>query len=168
MGVPKRTPEELERSWLTAYEMKRDGMSLREIAAELKGPPHFCGGYSTAKRWVESGLAVVAAKGDPLRKRHARREMAIDACDAGRVELAQDVKAGLIDREAYHRLRLAYIKHAVDFAGAQAPRELPKVRRPDGSKTPATPGELLDSLAAMQPELDALIDDMLPDERNNR
>jgi len=164
VGVCRRTPAELEASWIEAWDKRCEGKSFPEIAAEMAGPPHFCGSKTTARRWVENGLGVVAAKGDPLRKRRARREMALTALDALRVKMDQDLEAGLMaEREAYYRLQRQYILDAVTIAGAQAPRELPRAKRSDGSKRPATPGELLDSLVAMQPEIDALIErDMLP------
>jgi hypothetical protein len=167
VGAPRKTPEQQEAAWTAAYELKCAGKSLGDIAAELAGAPHWCGGKTTARGWVENGLALAAAKGDPLRKQRARREMSIDAIDMLRVEMAQDVVAGhLPDRAAYYRLQLEAIRLSTHLAGAKAPAALPRVKRTDGSSGPATPGELLDALAAMQPELDALIDDMqsLPDD----
>jgi hypothetical protein len=170
VGVPRRTPEELEPSWLAAYELRLEAKSLAQIAAILAGPPHHCGSRSTARDWIEAGRELVAAKGDPTRSRRARREMALDALDRLRVKMDQDLEAGLLDakREAYYKLQRQYILDGITIAGAQAPRELPKVKRADGSKTAATPGELFDSLAAIPVDeiLDAL--STLPDGKSQR
>lgn len=165
-GKPQRNPEELEKSWIAAYELRCEGKNPREIAAMLAGPPHFCGGASTARDWIRNGLEVVAEKGDDTRKRRARREMALDALDKLRVQMDQDLEAGLMarpGREAYYKLQRQYILDAITIAGAQAPRALPRVKRPDGSKTPATAGEMIDDLAVMRSEFDEVIERMLPE-----
>src|SRR5215208_189566 len=128
MGVPRRTPQELEPSWIEAYERQRNGESLREIAAAMAGPPHFCGNHTTARRWAENGLALAAAKGDPLRKTRARREMAVDALNAVRVEMTVDAEAGHLPRDVMYRLKILAIEKAARIGGYEAPRPTARIK----------------------------------------
>lgn len=167
-------PGPSEATCIEAYEKRRDGMSYREIAAAMAGPPHRCGGHTTARRWVALGHALVTrdedGRLDPMLKRRARREMAIDALDSIRVEMAADVEGGNLPRDAYYRLRIEAIRLAVQIGGWRAAPEPARVKVSGaGTKKPATPRDLFESLAAIpQSELDALIDDMLPSERTDR
>jgi hypothetical protein len=164
VGRPRKTPEEMEPTWVEAYELRCDGLSFREIAAQMAGPPHYCGGHPTAIRWWEQGRAIVAAKGDKSRSRRARREMAIDALDKLRVKMDLDLKAGTLDgRVDYYKLQRQYILDAATLAGAQAAREPARVHVTGNGRPRVTP-ELLAPLAALAAsgELDELIDSLQP------
>lgn len=169
MGAPKRTWEELEPSWVAAYELRRDGWSLPDIAAELAGPPHNCGSKSTAARWVKEGRAVLAAKGDPLRKRQARREMAVDALDAIRVQADLLAKSDRdVDPVDLLRIKMMAIEKAARIGGFEAPRPTARVKVTGSGGKPQIPAELFESLAAIP--VDDLLDALhtLPDERTDR
>ena len=169
MGVPRRTPEQLEPSWIEAYTRWTRGESLPAIAAALAGPPHFCGGKTTAHRWVEEGQRVMAAKGDPLRKARVQRERLVDALDAIRVEARVPAAAGELTAVAMLKIELAAIEKAARIGGYEAPRV--KVRK-SGDKPAQLPVELFESLGAYS--VDELLDALqnqngtLPDGRNQR
>lgn len=157
-GVPRRTPAELEATAVEAYRKRCDGMSYRDIAAAMAGPPHFCGGHTTARRWVELGRTVEAEKGDSNRKRRARREMAADAIDALRVRMSEDAHAGRLDRAAMYRLQLQALTLQVQLLGLRAAPEPAKAKLSisGGSMTGVDP-DVLAALAALDP------DELLPD-----
>ena len=149
MGAPKKTPEQQEAAAMDAYELRCRGLGLRAIAAELKGPPHFCGGHTTARAWVELGRALVVGE-DSNRGRRARREMAIDALDEMRVEMAEDVKAGRLDREAAYRLKIRALEVQAQLGGWRAAPQATKAKLAvSGTTTPELDPDLLRAIAAI-------------------
>ena len=158
---------------LMAYKLRyEDRKSYRDIAAEMAGPPHRCGNHTTARRWVEEGYRLVHYNDDgmtdPMRKRGVRRETAGDTLDSLFVKIEQDMTAGHISRDKGRALQLRALENYVHLHGLRRPPELPRVRRADGSKRAATPGELFDALAGVP--VDELLDALqtLPDERGSR
>jgi len=168
MGVPRRTPEELEASHLIAYKLRyEDRLCYRDIAAQLAGPPHFCGNHTTARRWVQEGYRLVHLNEDgmtdPMRKRGARREIAGDTLDSLFARIEQEMTAGTLKRDKGRALQLRALENYIHLHGLRRAPEPARVKLSGNGSRPATPGELLDSLVAMQPEIDALIErDMLP------
>jgi hypothetical protein len=161
-----------EATALMAYKLRyEDRKSYRDIAAEMKDPPHRCGNHTTARRWVEAGYRLVHldpdGMTDPMRKRPVRRETAGDTLDSLFVRIEQEMDAGLLSRDKGRLLQLRALENYIHLYGLRRAPELPRVKRADGSKTAASPVELLHGLVAMQPELDALIERTLPDGRTD-
>lgn len=174
MGVPRRTPKEVEAACLIAYEKYCQRKSLRDIAAEMAGPPHFCGGHTTARRWVQRGHELVTLDEDengrtfrdPTRKRPMRRDSVSDALDSLFVTIEQEVHAGIAEKRlGARKLQLQILLSTAQIEGLRRAPELPRAKNPDGSKRPVTPGELFDSLNEMRGEFDAFIESQLPDRR---
>ena len=177
MGVPRRTPEELEPSWIEAYRRWTAGESLPAIAAAMSGAPHWCGSKTTAQRWVRNGQAVMAAKGDPLRKARAQRERLVDALDAIRVEADLLAKTnGDVDPIDILKVKMAAIEKIARIGGYEAPRVRLTGKAPKPAKTPPMRPELTEALNAMDADevLEFLGDVLqnqdgtLPDGRNQR
>jgi hypothetical protein len=160
-GPPRRTPEELEPLWIRAYDLwSKGGQDYTQVGATMG--VH----RDTAKRYVLNGQQLVAEKGDPLRKARARREMTVDALHAQRAELRADADAGLISREAMHKLYQAALEKAARIGGYEAPRPTSRVHVSGNAAPASVDPALLGALAAIpRDELDALLDGMLPDGR---
>lgn len=171
LGGPGNGPSEA--TALMAYKLhSEDRLSYRQIAAEMAGPPHFCGNHTTARRWVEAGRRLIHydedGMSDPLRKRGARREVASDTLDALFVKIEADMVAGHLPRADGRRLQLRMLENYVHLHGLRRAPEPARVKV-SGAKGATTPRDLFESLAAIPPdELDALIDDMLPNGRTDR
>jgi transposase len=104
-----------------AYWHWRDGMSLREIAAEMAGPPHHCGSWSTAKGWIERGREIESVSGGPLSKRNAQRERVAAAYDQLRLKIEHEMKTGLIDRVHGRRLQADLLTRYAQLLGLPKP-----------------------------------------------
>ena len=154
MGAPRRTPEELEGSALEAYRRYDEGESLREIAAAMSGPPHFCGGHTTARRWIRRGFEIIVNSTpgtvDADVRREARRRATDSELDAFREELMDDVRVGRLDRGLAHRLYLDAIKTQIHLEGLRRPPEPSTTKLAvSGTTTPALDPDLLRAIAAI-------------------
>jgi hypothetical protein len=176
VSAPRRTAKQMQGAYLRAYELYKR-MPARKVAEEMAGPPDFCGGHTTARRWIAAGRALVEmvedeqgnAIRDPSRRRPVRRDYVADELDELRAKIEEEVDSGLLpgQRLEMRKLQFQILMGTIQVEGLRRAPELPGVKRADGSKTPPSPVELLHGLAAMQPELDALIDRMLPDGRTD-
>lgn len=168
-GRPGNLPSEA--TVLLAYEKHCERKSYRTIAVEMAGDPHYCGGHSTARRWVAMGREVLTrcedGSVDPNRKRRARRETAADSIDTLFTQMRADSDANDLPREAMYRLQLKAIELQVQLLGLRAAPEATRVKVTGSGGRPVVDPNLFASLAALpREEIDALLDDMLPDGRN--
>lgn len=165
MGVPRRTSEQMETTHLIAFEKHRQRKSYRDIAAEMEGPPHFCGGHTTARRWVEAGRLLVHldedGTADPNRKRGARRETAGDTLDALFVKIEEEMTKGLLPRDRGRALQIRALEIYIQVHGLRAAPQPARVKV-TGSGGGQVPRELLEQLLALPP------DELLPDREENQ
>ena len=158
MGRPKRTPAELEASYIAAWELRRDGLKLREIAAELAGEPHYCGSHTTLigpTGWIARGGAILADE-DSARGREARRQMADAAIDEVRVKVRGHVEAGrILDRLGAARLELQAIMAQIQLHGLRAAPEPASINLQNNSTYQPSPAllELLENMARADGQL---------------
>lgn len=149
MGVPRRNAEELEATRLEAYRRWSSGEGYGTIAAAMTGPPHWCGGKSTAKDWVLAGYRIVHKSGDPMVRRRPQRDAVGETLREYRVRLAEDVHAGRLARDAAYRLELEAIRLYVHTLGLRRAPEAAKVRVRSEGRPAALDPDLLAALAAL-------------------
>lgn len=142
-----------------AYWHWRDGMSLSEIAAEMAGPPHNCGGKSTAKGWIARGREIEALSGGPLSRRRAQRERIAAAYDQLRLKIEQEMAAGLIPRAPGRKMQRELLDSYARLLGLIDPGPARKVQVSGGMAFAGLDPDVAAALSALSP------DELLPDER---
>lgn len=152
LGKAKRTAEELESSYEEAYRRWSGGESYSRIAAAMAGPPHFCGGKSTATDWVAAGYRLDADRNDPMNKRRAQRDAVGLTLREYRARLADDVTAGRMKRDTAYRLELEAIRLYVHTLGLRAAPQAARVRLTGDVPATGLPEDLARALAALPPD----------------
>lgn len=154
MALPGPGNGPSEATAIMAYELRCQHKSYRQIATLMAGDPHRCGGHTTAMRWVAIGQAILTrdedGRFDPMRKRRARREMAIDQLDDLAAEMRVDAKAAgeKLDLKVYYDYRIRVILAQAQLGGWRGAPEPSRVKVTGGGGG-RVPRELIESLGAV-------------------
>jgi hypothetical protein len=137
---------------LKAYDMWCQNYSFRHIYLMLSGPPHFCGGKTTAIEWVERGRLLESLHGTSLGRRRALRERHAKELRDKYVAIEQEIDKGLLKRVEGRKLQLqimAQLERLLGLPAAPAPRKV-KISG-DGTVSGLDP-DLAEALSALSPE----------------